>query len=482
MNRRKPVRLAFAIADLLVLLGAAYTAAAWFSTDSARPTLAEMLHMRPQIADIAVAAALLGGWVGLMWYFGLYRQRYFSFLKVRPYHLPDLVKATSLGTLAVVAIAFIADLRFVTTASVAVLWLVWTGGTLLARELLIGALQQMRLNGRNLRHLLIVGTNSRAEEFASRVLRQPELGYSLRGFIDDKWIGPETRVATSPGIVASLATMGEYLKNNVVDEVLIALPIATLYQEAARVVRLCETHGIVVHFVPGCDFLNLGSSTASLDTLDDQPIITLVPPPMKGWQLIGKRMLDVVGAAVLIAVLTPVFVGVALMIKLTSTGPVFFVQNRMGLNKRVFRMIKFRTMVTDAEAMQANLEHLNEAQGPVFKIAHDPRITPVGAFLRKTSIDELPQLFNVLRGDMSLVGPRPLPLRDYAGFSEDWHRRRFTVRPGITCLWQIRGRSTIAFEQWMQLDMEYIKQWSLWLDLKILLQTVRAVLAQRGAV
>ena len=194
-----------------------------------------------------------------------------------------------------------------------------------------------------------------------------------------------------------------------------------------------------------------------------------------------KRLMDVVLSSLALLLLSPVFLLTALLIKATSPGPVFFIQERVGLNKRRFRLYKFRTMVTDAEQRQAELEHLNEASGPVFKIKDDPRITAIGRFLRKTSLDELPQLINVLKGDMSLVGPRPLPVRDYKGFNEDWHRRRFSVRPGITCLWQVNGRSAIGFDQWMKLDMDYIDQWSLWLDLKILLQTIPAALRGSGA-
>jgi exopolysaccharide biosynthesis polyprenyl glycosylphosphotransferase len=194
-----------------------------------------------------------------------------------------------------------------------------------------------------------------------------------------------------------------------------------------------------------------------------------------------KRLIDILGAYVLLACLAPLFLVAAIAIKLTSPGPVFFIQERVGRGKRRFRLYKFRTMVADAEQKQADLEALNEAGGPVFKIKDDPRITPVGHILRKLSIDELPQLWNVLRGDMSLVGPRPLPVRAYNGFSEDWQRRRFSVRPGITCLWQINGRSSVPFEKWMELDMRYIDEWSLWLDLKILLKTVPAVLRGSGA-
>jgi lipopolysaccharide/colanic/teichoic acid biosynthesis glycosyltransferase len=183
----------------------------------------------------------------------------------------------------------------------------------------------------------------------------------------------------------------------------------------------------------------------------------------------------------MIALVSPLLVMVAILIKLTSAGPVLFVQKRLGLNKRHFTVYKFRTMAVDAERRISEIEHLNEVSGPVFKIRNDPRITPIGRFLRKTSIDELPQLFNVLVGDMSLVGPRPLPLRDYEGFNKDWQRRRFSVRPGITCLWQVEGRSSIPFERWMELDLQYIDKWSLWLDVRILLRTIPAVLKGLGA-
>jgi exopolysaccharide biosynthesis polyprenyl glycosylphosphotransferase len=194
-----------------------------------------------------------------------------------------------------------------------------------------------------------------------------------------------------------------------------------------------------------------------------------------------KRILDIAFSLILLILLAPVFVVVAVLIQLYSPGPVFFRQVRMGLNKRRFLIFKFRTMVPNAEKMMAQLEAHNEASGPVFKIKEDPRITPIGKVLRRTSIDELPQLINVLKGDMSLVGPRPLPVRDYEGFSEDWHRRRFSVRPGITCLWQVSGRSSLPFEQWMKLDLQYMDEWSLWLDMKILAQTVSAVLKGSGA-
>jgi len=242
---------------------------------------------------------------------------------------------------------------------------------------------------------------------------------------------------------------------------------------------LCEEQGIITRFLSSIFNLKLARSRA--EEFGDESLITLYSGAAEGWSLLIKRLLDISISLVLLILLAPLFLVTALIIQLTSPGPVFFVQERFGLNKRRFRVYKFRTMVRDAERMLPALEHLNEVSGPVFKIKNDPRITPIGGFLRKTSMDELPQLFNVLRGDMSLVGPRPLPVRDYQGLDQDWQRRRFSIRPGITCLWQINGRSSISFERWMELDMQYIDKWSLWLDLQILIRTIPAVLKGTGA-
>jgi len=210
-------------------------------------------------------------------------------------------------------------------------------------------------------------------------------------------------------------------------------------------------------------------------------LVTLNVGLSQGWGLAIKRMLDIVISLVSIICLAPLFLITAFLIAITTPGPIFFVQKRVGLNKRPISVYKFRTMVADAEAKIGELEHLNEVSGPVFKIKNDPRVTRLGKYLRKSSIDELPQLLNVLKGDMSLVGPRAMAVRDFAGFDQDWHRRRFSVRPGITCLWQVNGRSSVPFEKWMELDMEYIDKWSLWLDLRILVKTIPAVLKGSGA-
>jgi exopolysaccharide biosynthesis polyprenyl glycosylphosphotransferase len=204
------------------------------------------------------------------------------------------------------------------------------------------------------------------------------------------------------------------------------------------------------------------------------------PRPEGLYLRLGKRAIDLLGAVLALVVLSPVILVLALLVKLTSPGPVFYRSTRIGRGGRPFTFIKLRSMVQDAEYKRRQLKHLNEADGPVFKIARDPRITPIGRFLRTTSLDEVPQFWNVLRGDMSLVGPRP-PIAEEVAQYEPWQLRRLDVRPGITCLWQISGRSRIGFQEWMRLDLEYIRHQSLRLDLKILLRTIPAVLSREGA-
>jgi exopolysaccharide biosynthesis polyprenyl glycosylphosphotransferase len=204
-------------------------------------------------------------------------------------------------------------------------------------------------------------------------------------------------------------------------------------------------------------------------------------PPVS-WQIMAKQIIDVVGASVALLAALPILLIIALAVKLTSPGPVFFRQERSGLNGSPFTLYKFRTMVTNAEQLQHELAAMNEMSGPVFKVTDDPRITKLGKFLRKYSLDELPQLINVARGEMSLVGPRPLPVNEVKRFNDLAHRRRLSVKPGLTCIWQIKGRNKISdFKDWVRLDLEYIDSWTLWLDFKILLLTVPAVLRGTGA-
>jgi exopolysaccharide biosynthesis polyprenyl glycosylphosphotransferase len=358
-------------------------------------------------------------------------------------------------------------------------WAVSTFLIIVTRILLRLVLGNIRKRGRNLHHLLILGTNPRAVDFARKIEMMPARGYRILGFVDDDWHGMREFEQSGFHRSCDLQGLPDFLRKNVVDEIAIYLPLGSFYERAAEVAQLAELHGILVRL--DTDFFGLKFAHRRADSTDGVPHILASGNGMDGWQLLLKRVFDVVGSLLLLMLLLPLFLVVAILIKLTSPGTVFFSQKRVGLNKRQFTMYKFRTMLPAAESIQEKLTHLNEMSGPVFKIKNDPRITPVGRILRKTSIDELPQLFNVLKGDMSLVGPRAMSVRDYQFFSEDWQRRRFCVPPGITCLWQVSGRNTIPFEQWMVLDMQYIDRWSFWLDLKILAMTIPAVFRGLGA-
>ena len=331
-------------------------------------------------------------------------------------------------------------------------------------------LRRVRLRGRNLHHVIIVGAGPQGQRLAEILNHHPELGLNLLGFIDDLKV---------PGVIGPLEELAQILADNVVDELMIALPVKDFYPQINEIARIAEEQGVVVRFCS--ELFNLRRARVRGEQLDDLPVFTLYTAPLSAWRGDCKRVIDVVGAAALLIVCSPLMLLVALLIKLTSPGPVLFVQERLGLNKQRFPMFKFRTMVVDAERRQKELEALNEAEGPVFKLKDDPRITPVGRWLRKTSLDELPQFFNVLRGELSLVGPRPLPVRDFERFNEYWFNRRFSVKPGITCIWQVSGRSETSFDQWIRQDLEYIDKWSLALDLKILVKTIPAVLRGTGA-
>ncbi|MGC9944367.1 MAG: sugar transferase [Verrucomicrobiota bacterium] len=248
------------------------------------------------------------------------------------------------------------------------------------------------------------------------------------------------------------------------------------------IIQLCEIEGVEAWLV--ADFFATQIARASFDEMLGHPLLIFRSTPETSWQMLAKSALDFVGALILLVILTviPVIPLVALAIKITSPGPIFFRQQRSGLNGAPFTILKFRTMATNAEQFKHELAAMNEMSGPVFKVSNDPRITPIGRWLRKFSFDELPQLLNVLRGEMSLVGPRPLPVDEVKRFHDLAHRRRLSVKPGLTCLWQVSGRNQITdFRDWVRLDLEYIDNWSIWLDLLILLRTIPAVFAGTGA-
>jgi exopolysaccharide biosynthesis polyprenyl glycosylphosphotransferase len=277
-------------------------------------------------------------------------------------------------------------------------------------------------------------------------------------------------------VIAGLETA---IAQEPLDEVFIALSMEKHSHLIETIVRLCEEQGIIVRLQT--EMFKLRIARWHVDQFNGLPVVTVRSGPPDGWQLMAKRVIDLGGSLVLLITLAPILAMVALAIKLDSRGPILFRQERVGLNKRRFKLFKFRTMVEGADVQQPLLECLNEAAGPVFKIRNDPRITGVGKFLRRFSVDELPQLLNVLKGEMSLVGPRPLPVRDIERIEVQWHKRRLSMQPGVTGLWQVSGRSDVSFDHWVRMDLEYIDKWSLALDLKILLKTIPAVLRGSGA-
>ena len=477
---RQALVMGMKIFDQLMLLGSAFLALAAVSHDIEATSFSRFLSLRISLSNFIFYIAFAAFWYAIFWVFGLYHSRRFAIWKT---DLTDIVNATSLGVLVLFLLSLFFRISLATPAFLFLLWLYTTALTFASRLVLRLSLERVRRWGVHATNILIIGTNPRAVKFAQTLENKLEMGYRVVGFVDIDWPGARRFRESGYPLVSDFAGLRAFLRNHVVDEVAIDLPLNSFYREVTEIVNSCLEQGIMVRFISDSFYLlrNMKLAHSRLEKFDDTIVISVQKGSMGGWPIVAKRAFDILVSFLLINLLAPSFLCIAFLIKLTSPGPVFFIQERIGLNKRRFRLIKFRTMIPNAEQQQAELETFNEAGGPAFKMKNDPRVTPLGRFLRRTSLDELPQLFNVLQGDMSLVGPRPLPVRDYNGFNRDWHRRRFSVRPGISCLWQISGRSTLPFAKWMQLDMEYIDRWSFFLDLKILALTLPAIIREKGA-
>ena len=335
----------------------------------------------------------------------------------------------------------------------------------LKEEVVRWSMQSRFARSQNKRRFILVGT---AREIAR--MRQELKSHKVEGVeVIDELNLVETPVQQIVGRLHDHSVFGVILSAK-----------HTNFEQVEYVIRACELEGVEVWLV--ADFFNTQISRTSFDELLGRPLLIFRTTPETSWHNLAKQFLDFFGALFLLILLSPLFLAIAAAIKLASPGPVLFRQKRSGLNGAPFTLFKFRTMVTNAEQFKQELEAMNEMTGPVFKVTNDPRVTRIGKFLRKYSLDELPQLFNVLWLEMSLVGPRPLPVDEVKRFDNLAHRRRLSVKPGLTCLWQISGRNQISdFKDWVRLDLEYIDHWTLWLDLKILFLTVPAVLRGTGA-
>ena len=334
----------------------------------------------------------------------------------------------------------------------------------------------VRARGLNFRTVLIAGTGQKAAQLGDFVEAHPHWGFRVIGYLDDD-NGGEIRRANRWPCLGKVTDLEAVLMREVVDELIFVIEKGKL-GEYENALVVAERHGVRAHV--SLDIFPHVLARPVLEELDGIALLSFTTTPANPGQLAAKRAIDFAFSLVFFLVTAPIQAIAAVLIKVSSPGPVFFRQVRCGLNGRHFTLLKFRTMDLGAQERLHEVSHLNEMSGPVFKVSRDPRLTPVGRLLRRLSIDELPQLWNVILGDMSLVGPRP-PLPEEVARYEPWQRRRLSMKPGITCLWQVSGRSNLDFDRWMALDLKYIDTWSPMLDLKILLKTVPAVLSGRGA-
>lgn len=472
--RHKVLIHSFRLLDQMILVAAA-AAIIYFRPEIAFRGGALASHATYRMSDTVGVLLLALGWVGIFAYCIRYKADRFVALSTQ---LKDLVKATTLASFWLVIVSGVFSVRSINSVNILLFWSAVTAAGVVSRLMLRVMLMSARRSGYNYRFLLVIGANGRASEVAARIDARPELGYKIVGFVAenvetrDEWCG-------DGDVLGTLDDLQCVLKRERVDEMIVCLPVDSRFSDIVRVVQHARDLGVVVRLMPDLQDGSLFKSV-HLEEFEGEHVVTLFREQML-LQLLAKRLVDTTISLIALIVLAPLMLAVAVLIKVTSPGPIFFAQDRVGMNQRRFRIYKFRSMVVDAEARKIELQHLNEiADGPAFKIKDDPRITRIGRFIRKTSIDELPQLFNVLHGEMSLVGPRP-PLPDEVKRYEWLFRKRLSVKPGITCVWQISGRSNTTFERWMEMDNEYIENWSIWLDMKILVKTVPAVLFGRGA-
>ncbi len=431
------------------------------------------LSARITVKNLLLLLFLATAWPLVFRLFGLYEAR-------RVHHVRSeaarLLAAISIGSGLTLLIPLMSVSRSVTVGDLRHFWVASLGLCLLVRT---GRRLVDRAYHPHVRRTLIVGTGRLARRVYRDIKARPH-GYEVVGFLDEpaNANGAFDFERVPEATIGTVDELEQILMRQVIDEVVLALPVKSRYHQIQHAIGVCERAGVQAKY--GADLFESTVAFPRYGAEGDRAFVAMQVTP-DDYRLLIKRAIDVVGAAAGFIVLSPVLVLVAIAIKITSPGPVIYAQSRCGLAKRPFRMFKFRSMFVDADKLQASLESSNEARGPVFKIRNDPRVTPLGRFLRKSSIDELPQLWNVLRGDMSLVGPRPLAWRDVNRIERPSDMRRFSMPPGMTCLWQVQGRSNLDFDRWVELDLEYIERWSLALDVRILVKTIPAVLSGNGA-
>ncbi len=406
------------------------------------------------------------GWVAILWLHGLYRPR--ARWTVWGEGLA-LVRATAVMALFTLAVLFALRLPDISRSYLLILFPAQWGVALGTRIALRLAFMQLRARGFNLRYVLVIGAGPRGQSFAAKLEDHKELGLRVRGFLDDL----PSDLPNGWEYLGTLDRIEHFLHEEVIDEVAICLPFAQ-WEQMNAVAHLCEEEGKIVR-IP-VDVLDRAFAYGRVEELDGTPVYSMITGPDRIAAFIVKRLFDVVVAGLALIVLSPIFLVIALWVSAKEGPPILFRQTRVGLHGRKFDVLKFRTMALDAEERYEAL--VGDSDPRAFKLTDDPRITGTGGFLRRTSLDELPQLWNVLKGEMSLVGPRPAPPREVEAY-DLWHRRRLSMKPGITGLWQVTARRSEVFDDRASLDLNYIDRWSLWLDMKILARTIPAAFEGR---
>jgi len=421
--------------------------------------------------DIRLAALMFAvTWVGVMWTQGLYRLRARWRLWTEAF---DIGRATLIVVGLTLSFLFLVKQEDVSRLFLAFLFVAQPLVTLAGRGLLRLGFAWARERGYDPRFMLIAGTGRLAQDFADRVERHPGMGMQIIGHLS---VPGETENVVSRSVLGTLDDIEEILHTRIVDEVAVCLP-PTAARMLEPIAGLAAGEGKTVR-IPVNPVEEILPSHYQ-EEFEGFVVRSLVHDGQREVGLAIKRVVDIVGASIGLVVLSPILLVTALLIRLGDGSPILFRQTRVGLHGRPFTIYKFRTMIPDAEEHLDDVRHLNERNAVTFKATNDPRITSNGRWLRKTSIDELPQLWNVLTGTMSLVGPRP-PLPDEVGEYDVWHRRRLSMKPGITGLWQIEARHDPDFDRWVEHDLLYIDGWSIWLDLKILVKTVPALMIHGG--
>ena len=387
-----------------------------------------------------------------------------------------LLKASALAGACSIVVMLLFDRDSVRTAFLPVFYVGGMAVIAAVRLVSLAAVAVLQRTGRLRRGALIVGANERTTKLVERIRRGNE--YTVVGVLDDDAERGALFCGGETAYLGPCSALLAVLQEKTVDDLFVGLTLRSHFEVIQEIGRVAERSGLIVHML--ADLFQSNRARTEPMQMGDIPMLSLSPVPENRFALAVKRAVDFFGSSALLIVLSPLFLLVAIVIKLDSKGPVFFLQERAGRNQRRFKMIKFRSMVSNAEELRKALEAQNEVQGPAFKLREDPRVTRVGAFMRKHSIDELPQLINVWRGEMSLVGPRPAVAADAGKYTRD-ERRRLSVKQGMTGLWQVSGRHSLSFEEWLRLDLDYIDSWSLFRDFVILLKTFREVIQGKHA-